>query len=123
MDRSGPHSRGGYLDWGNGAQAVAFPSVRAGGEQYWPWTIRPTTGTVEVVFQHLLIRPPFGDTALRDELRQRINHIPGVDLPLSRLELRPSFPIERLVGDAGLKAAIKAQAWFLDQLPTTDDAS
>lgn len=115
--------RGGYLDWGNGAQAVAFPSVRAGGEQYWPWTIRPTTGTVEVVFQHLLSRPPFGDTALRDELRRRINRIPDVDLPLSRLELRPSFPIERLVGDAGLDAAIDAQAWFLHQLPTTDDAS
>ena len=91
-------NRGGYLDWGNGAQAVAFPSVRAGGEQYWPWTIRPTTGTVEVVFQHLLTRPPFGDTALRDELRRRINRIPGVDLPLSRLELRPSFPVTEARG-------------------------
>ncbi len=116
-------SRGGYLDWGNGAQAVAFPSVRAGGEQYWPWTIRPTAGSVEVVFQHLLTRPPFGDTGLRDELRQRINRIPGVNLPMSRLELRPSFPVERLVGDEGLHAAIEAHAWFLEQLPTTDAAT
>jgi alkylated DNA nucleotide flippase Atl1 len=115
--------RGGYLDWGNGAQAVAFPSMRAGGEQYWPWNVRPTAGTIEVVFQHLLSRPPFGDTAVRDELRQRINRIPGVHLAQSRLELRPSFPLERVVSDDGLIAAVDAQAWFLDQLPPPDIAS
>jgi alkylated DNA nucleotide flippase Atl1 len=113
--------RGGYLEWGYGAQAVAFPSQRAGGEQYWPWTVRPTAGTVEVVFQYLTTRPPFDDTAVRDELRRRINRILGVDLPLSRLELRPSFPLQRLADPAGLDAAIEAQAWFLGQLPATVD--
>jgi alkylated DNA nucleotide flippase Atl1 len=112
------HERGGYLECGSGAQVVAFPSVRAGGEQYWPWNIRPTAGSVEVVFQHLLSRQPFADTALRDELRKRINRIPGVELPLSRLELRPSFPVNRLADEAGLQAAIEAHNWFLNQLPT-----
>ena len=116
------HGRGGHLEWGNGAQAVCFPSVRFDGEQYWPWTLRPTTGTVEVVFQHLRYRPPFDDTAVRDELRRRINLIPGVDLPMSRLELRPSFPIERLA-DGGLDAAIEAHTWFLAQFPTMDGTS
>jgi len=100
---------------------VAFPSQRAGTVQYWPWTIRPTAGAVEVVFQHLTTRPPFDDTAVRNELRERVNRIPGVDLPLSRLELRPSFPLQRLVGEVGLAAAIEAQAWFLGQLPAGDD--
>jgi hypothetical protein len=57
----------------------------------------------------------------RDELRRRINRIPGVDLPLSRLELRPSFPLQCLADPAGLDAAIEAQAWFLGQLPATVD--
>ena len=116
-------TRGGYLEWGYGAQAVAFPSKRAGNEQYWPWTVRPTAGTLEVVFQYLTTRPPFDDAAVRDELRRRINRIPGVDLPLSRLELRPSFPLRHLVGGDGLEAAFEAQAWFLEQLPTADDAA
>lgn len=114
--------RGGHLEWGNGAQAVAFPSVRVDGEQYWPWTLRPTTGTVEVVFQHLLNRPPFDDTAVRDELRRLINRIPGVDLPMSRLELRPSFPLARLADTGGVEAAIAAHTWFLGHLRVAEVA-
>ena len=82
----------------------------------WLWTIKPTSGVVEVVFQHLTIRPPFDDTAVRDNLRQQVNRIPGVDIPISRLELRPSFSLNLLAAEAGVQAAIKAQRWFLDQL-------
>ncbi|WP_433287808.1 GmrSD restriction endonuclease domain-containing protein [Pseudonocardia sp. CA-142604] len=111
-------SRGGYFAWGGGAQVSGFPLVRASsGEEYWPWSVKPTSGTVEVVFKHLLNRPPFDDTAVRDEFRQRINRIPGVDIPPSRLELRPSFSLAQLVGDEALKAAIEAHAWFLNQVP------
>ncbi|WP_219419410.1 hypothetical protein [Pseudonocardia nigra] len=117
-------ARGGYFSWGGGAQASCFPLARAGnGEEYWPWAIKPTSGAVEIVFKHLLIRPPFDDTAVRDELRQRINRIPGVDIPLSRLELRPSFPLARLAEDEGLKAAIEAHTWFLDQVPAQTTGS
>lgn len=57
---------------------------------------------------------PFDDSAVRDELRRRIKIIPGVAFPMSRLELRPSFPIERLA-DGGLDAAIDAHTCFLAQ--------
>ena len=93
---------------------------RSGSQEYWPWVFKPTAGTVEVVFKHLLIRPPFDDTAVRDELRQRINRIPDVDVPLSRLELRPTFPLMRLCDDVGLEAAIDVQAWFINRVPTSE---
>ena len=89
----------------------------------WPWTLKPTSGTLEVVFQHLLGRPPFDDTGVRDELRQRVNRIPGVDIPLSRLELRPSFPLARLAADEGLTAAIDTHTWFVDRLRRGTEAA
>jgi hypothetical protein len=46
----------------------------------------------------------------------RINKIPGVDIPISRLELRLSYGLDLLATDAGIAAAIGAQRWFLDQL-------
>src|SRR5699024_2669114 len=55
----------------------------------WPVAIYPD-GSIEVVFQHLATRPPFDDLQLRDELRSRLNRIAGVDIPTSKLTLRPS---------------------------------
>jgi hypothetical protein len=43
----------------------------------WPATLYPG-GKFEVVFQQLSVRPPFDDIALREELRQRLNEVPGV---------------------------------------------
>ena len=52
-------TRGGTLAWGTGAQASCFPILEApDGTECWPWTLKPTSGTLEVVFQHLLGRPP-----------------------------------------------------------------
>ncbi len=110
---------GGAFSWGTGAQTSCFPVVERGQQELWLWTIKSTSGVVEVVFQHLTIRPPFDDTAVRDNLRQQVNRIPGVDIPISRLELRPSFSLDLLAAEAGIQAAIKAQRWFLDQLEET----
>lgn len=113
-------ARGGSVWWGSGDQVSAFPSITgASGELYWPWAVKPVSGSVEVVFQHLTTRPPFDDTALRDELRERINRIPGVDLPASRLGLRPSFPVDLITGTDGFAAARDVHAWFLDQVPVS----
>ena len=50
---------------GQRAQA-SFPDTRTpDGTECSPWTLKPTSDTLEVVFQHLLGRPPFDDTAVR----------------------------------------------------------
>ncbi|MEK6467327.1 GmrSD restriction endonuclease domain-containing protein [Pseudonocardia alni] len=109
-------SCGGMLSWGTGAQTSCFPVVRTSNGESWLWTLKPTSGVVEVVFQHLAVQPPFDDTAKRDELRHRINKIPGVDIPISRLELRPSFGLDLLAADAGVSVAMATQQWFLNEL-------
>ncbi|SFN48854.1 6-O-methylguanine DNA methyltransferase, DNA binding domain [Pseudonocardia ammonioxydans] len=106
---------GGAFSWGTGAQTSCFPMVHYS-EHFWPWAIKPTSGVVEVVFQHLTTRPPFDDTAVRDEFRTMVNKIPGVDIPISRLELRPSVPLALLGDEDGLQAACEAQRWFLERV-------
>lgn len=109
-------ARGQIVVWGSAAEVSAFPVVdgpRA--TRPWPWAIYPAGGTVEVVFQYLSIRPPFDDTGVREELRRQINRIPGVDLPASKLELRPSFPLECLVGEEASRAVSQVHDWFLER--------
>ena len=83
----------GYLDFGKGDETSCFLML-AGSQtrpDIWPLTLYPS-GRSEVVFQHLARRAPFDDPALREQLRQRLNTVEGVDLPAAKIELRPSFP-------------------------------
>ena len=76
-----------------------------------PLTIYPS-GRCEVVFQHLARRAPFDDPALREELRQRLNGITGIDLPVVKIELRPSFPLDVLATPNARGALADQLAWF-----------
>jgi hypothetical protein len=73
------------------------------------------SGKCEVVFQHMSIRQPFDDMQLREEFRQRLNKIPGVDLPPSKLELRPGFPLEVLSEEEARNLFLDALGWFYFQ--------
>ncbi|MFD0328317.1 MGMT family protein [Streptacidiphilus monticola] len=89
------------IDYGRAAETSAFPMMdTAPGKNLtstiWPLALYPVAGVVEVVFQHLRLRPPFDDTALRKELMDRLNAIDGIELPEAKLELRPSFPMDLL---------------------------
>jgi hypothetical protein len=84
----------------------------------WPVVLYPT-GKCEVVFQHMAIRKPFDDVQLRQEFRERLNKIPGVDLPAAKLELRPNFLL-KLLADAEARATfIDALTWFYNQATET----
>ena len=74
----------------------------------------PSTGsTVEVVFQHLKSRAPFDDPALRGELRNLLNTAPHIEIPLAKLELRPSFPVSALAEPATEQGVADALNWFV----------
>jgi alkylated DNA nucleotide flippase Atl1 len=106
---------GGRVEFGSSQETSAFLMLRGlAGERpdVWPWAIYPRTGTVEVVFQYLKTREPFVETTAREEFRQRMNEIPGVDLPGAKLGLRPSLPLQRLVGPEAQEAAESALEWF-----------
>lgn len=107
---------GGKLWLGRGGETSCFLMAREGQRpnNMWPIVLYPS-GKCEVVFQHLATRPPFDDIQLRRELRDRLNKIPGADLPESKLELRPGFPLELLAGDASRTIFVDVLTWFYDQ--------
>ncbi|MFC8373154.1 DUF262 domain-containing protein [Streptomyces sp. NPDC057239] len=89
--------QGGHVTYGRHDETSCFPMLDAGTTHrphlIWPMAVYPVSGTVEVVFQYLKDRRPFDDTEQRRELLNRLNKIDGIDLPESKLELRPSFPV------------------------------
>ncbi|MEU8727601.1 GmrSD restriction endonuclease domain-containing protein [Streptomyces antimycoticus] len=118
---------GGTLSYGIGNETSCFLMARSKDHEYgniWPVTFYPS-GKCEVVFQHLSIRTPFDDLALREELRQRLNQLPDVQIAAARLALRPSFPMTVLADAEARYALLDHLRWFYDQaqISTSDDAA
>ncbi|SFR24367.1 Protein of unknown function [Lentzea waywayandensis] len=112
---------GGDIGFGAGRETSCFLFARQKddeGGNIWPLAIYPS-GRVEVVFKHLMIRPPFDQAALREELRQRLNEAPGVDIAADRIELRPSFPVEVLLDPAARAVVRETLKWFYEQARST----
>jgi alkylated DNA nucleotide flippase Atl1 len=114
---------GGYLTFGSSATTSCFLMfARDDGMTIWPLVIYPGS-TVEVVFQYLRGRPPFDNPALRGELRNRLNRASAVDIPLAKLELRPSFPISVLAEPEGWTVVSEALSWFADTVREHEDVA
>jgi alkylated DNA nucleotide flippase Atl1 len=106
-------SFGGHLEWRTATETscVLVTPAEPGQRDLWPMVLYPG-GSVEVVFQHLARRPPFDVEAVRDELRERLNRVPGIDLPTDSLSRRPSFPLAVLAAQAAREVLIDALSWF-----------
>jgi uncharacterized protein with ParB-like and HNH nuclease domain/alkylated DNA nucleotide flippase Atl1 len=116
-------SMSGKLWLGQGSETSCFLVAREGPrrlDNIWPIVMYPT-GKCEVVFQYLAARKPFDDVQLRQEFRERLNKIPGVDLPLAKLELRPGFPLEILADAQARELFIDALGWFYQQANALTD--
>jgi alkylated DNA nucleotide flippase Atl1 len=113
---------GGTLWLGRGNKTSCFLVAREGRrpDNLWPIVLYPT-GTCEVVFQYMAARKPFDEVQLRQELRDRLNKIPGVDLPAAKLELRPSFPLALLVTADSRAIFIDVLTWFYHQANASTD--
>lgn len=108
-------SLGGYVTFGTSTDIGAFLHVREPGSSthIWPLVIY-TYGSVEVVFQWLAKRPPFDDRELRNGLRTRLNAARGVEVPESKLDMRPSFPVDVLADVTNRQRVVEALEWFME---------
>jgi len=106
---------GGGVDFGRAAETSAILYLlpfRHRGYVLWVSVIYPS-GSMEISFQHLKVKEPFTDPTLRDEFRLHINEAPNIDIPESKLGLRPSLPITILATRADRSALLDAYAWFV----------
>ncbi|MEU4739134.1 DUF262 domain-containing protein [Actinosynnema sp. NPDC023658] len=105
---------GGHLAYGVELETSCFLMSRTKSHpdgNIWPAAIYPS-GKFEVVFQHLRRRPPFENLTRREELRQRLNGIDGVDLPARKVDLRPGFDLGVLLDTPAREQLIEVLGWF-----------
>ncbi|MGY1637897.1 DUF262 domain-containing protein [Geodermatophilus sp. SYSU D00742] len=107
---------GGGLSFGRADETSCFLVIeprRWDQQDTWPITVYPRSGTVEVVFQHMRRRPVFDDPSLRRAFRDRLTPA-GIDIPDTKLNLRPSFPLALLADDARRNVVAAALDWFAE---------
>jgi hypothetical protein len=78
-----------------------------------------TYGRMEVQFQWMKDRPPFDAEAKRQELRNRLNRIPGIDIPADSLALRPRILLSALTEKNALAQFIAVLDWFVQEVKET----
>lgn len=106
---------GGAVSYGTSKLTSCFLISRAPAKgNIWPVAIYPD-GYIEVVFQYLATRPPFDVLQKRDELRSRLNRIAGVDIPTSKLALRPSLKFSSISSPGGLESFVETLKWFFHE--------
>lgn len=104
--------------YGSGTKDGSFQAgVQDGARYLWPFTLY-TYGRIEISFLFIARRPPFDDPALRERLRERLNAIPGVELPPSALEQRPSIAMAALTSPTACQQFCDAMDWAFAQLPS-----
>ncbi|MEW9527563.1 hypothetical protein [Microbispora sp. NPDC049125] len=106
-------SRGGQVRYGRDG-ASCTPVIRRDGKTL--NMVRFYPKTVEVPFGALKSRRPFDQPAFREELRQRLNEAPGVDIGSDKLDLYPSFPITLLLKAAVVSTVIDTLVWFTERV-------
>jgi hypothetical protein len=74
------------------------------------------TGFLEIPFQYMASRAPFGAEERRDALRERLNLIPGVAIDRGAIGRRPSFSVRLLEAGAALAEFTAAFDWYLTEI-------
>jgi hypothetical protein len=104
------------LWWGKGKQDGSFyPMLDHQGKEHWVTSVW-TYGRVEIPFQWMLSRRPFDGEAKRLELRDRLNRIPGVQIPADAITRRPSIPLALLTTEAALKDFLAVLDWYVAEV-------
>jgi alkylated DNA nucleotide flippase Atl1 len=107
-------SLGGTVEYGIDPQLVLYPMLRAVPHDPWPFGVYPDgSGTIEVPFQWMKIRPPFDDTSVREQMRIMLNEVPGIEIPVARLGLRPRFALSVLQDPGAVNSLMDILSWFV----------
>ncbi|MCC5579036.1 DUF262 domain-containing protein [Microtetraspora sp. AC03309] len=107
-------THGGEVEYGTSAGASCAPIMKVAGKTI--HVIRFYADTASIPFGTLKRRPPFDDPALREKLRQWLNQAPGVDIPVGKLELYPSFKATQLVNVGVFDIVVAVLDWFAAQV-------
>lgn len=104
------------ITWGAGTRYGSCIPVRdVGGVAHYPFALW-TNGTLEVQFHYAARRPPFDDEGRRREFLERLNQVPGLEIPPDAYNRMPSFPVAVLAREESWAAFEGVLSWFLTQI-------
>lgn len=105
--------------WGKGKQDGSFyPVLDHNGEQYYPIAIW-TYGKIEIQFQWLMNRSAFSDETKRRELLNRLNQIPGVNIPENAITRRPNISLSTFTDTSSLRQLLETLDWVVQEIRST----
>jgi hypothetical protein len=100
--------------FGSGKAGSFQAGLQKGNAYLFPFVLY-TYGRMEVQFQFIRRRPPFDDIGLREQLRQKLDAIPRVDVPPDALDRRPPISLANLTRQATLDQVLAAFDWAFEQ--------
>lgn len=105
--------------WGKGKtddRGSFYPELIHNGVKHYLFGVW-TSGGVELQFERMIGKSPFGEIALRRELADRLLAIPGMHpLPDDVLTRRPNFPVKVLSNDTALQEFLRIGDWYFDTI-------
>jgi hypothetical protein len=103
----------GFNKW---EQSMSFiPTLETHWGLRYPLSVQ-SRGGVWLQMRWLRQSAPFDDEAKREELRQKLNGIPGVEIPTERMTGYPQIPLPTLVDPAALQKLIETLTWLVNEL-------
>jgi len=102
--------------WGHGmGDGSFFPMLDTDGQTHFLVSVW-TSGRLEVQFQWMKSRPPMDSVEKRKELQRKLNAIPGVHVPDSRLEGRPKVELSAFSGEDSARQLLDALDWVVQEI-------
>lgn len=102
--------------WGKGMVDGSFVPVLVWGKDRHSLFAVYTYGRVEIYFQYYQYKKPFDSEALRHELRQKLNQIPGVHMAEDVIARRPSIPTTLLKDRGKLQQLLEIFDWIVTEI-------
>lgn len=112
--------RGLRIWWGEGERSGSFsPIVDTAAQWHGPFVVW-TYGQVEIQFQAMRSRQPFGPEERRQMLLDRLNVVPGIAIPRDAIQRRPSMRLSVLANPNALAQFLAVWDWWVDEVKKSD---
>lgn len=108
-----------HINWGKGTNDGSFSPVLDYGAVYRLIPFRVYTyGRAEILFIRMAERnnTPFDSEGKRIELLNRLNEIPGINLPKDGINRRPSIPLSALAAEQSFLKFQQAMEWVVEEV-------
>jgi hypothetical protein len=102
--------------WGKGKRSGSFvPYFYHKDRQHQLFAVY-TYGVVEIYFYWYKFKPPFESQARRLELLEKLNQVPGVEIPESGIDRRPSISLESLAQASTVEQFLSVYDWVVGEI-------